>query len=103
MSDLTDNEDTNPYPPPRELHQVASTPIGRFFVTLIPAFVIAALGGVISAVVGAGTGSVLVALIPTAVSLAISVWLVFYFFARGSRKQQIAIVAGGCLLSRGNV
>ena len=94
-------ETCNPYAPPQELPSVLAAARRRFLVSLIPAFLVAAVGAVATASVAlsAPGPSVLLSLLPTAFSLALSIWLVCHRFARTAPAGRVVVVLFGSILS----
>ena len=90
----------NPYESPEELTPDRMAARRRFPVLLFPALLVAALGAVVTAGVALNsTTSVLVAFLPMAFSLALSIWLVCYHFARNVAAGRVLVVLFGSVLS----
>ena len=90
----------NPYEPPKELTPALAASGRRFLVSLIPALFVAALGSVVTTSVALNTtSSVLVSLLPTAFSLALSIWLVCHRFARTAAAGRVFVILFGSVLS----
>lgn len=90
----------NPYEPPQELAPVRMPARRRFPVLLFPALLVAALGAVATAGVALNlTTSVLIAFLPMAISLALSIWLVCHRFARNIAAGRVLALLSGSVLS----